>query len=148
MAEGSERPDFVTHFLRGIEHFNSLEFWEAHEEWEEIWLHASSEVHQFLQGLIQIAAAYHHVKRGTLRGAVRLFDAALARLEAFPPQYCGVDRLPLIEICLHHRKIVADVLQASSPDQTSWAGGIANGSFPAIRLIEGSAFPIPPRVDW
>lgn len=148
MADGSERPDFVTHFLKGIERFNNREFWEAHEEWEEIWLHASSEVHQFLQGLIQIAAAYHHVKRGTLRGAVRLFDAALARLQAFPPQYCGVDRLPLVEICLQHRKIVADVLQASPPDQASWPERVTSGNFPVILLMESPAFPIPPRVDW
>lgn len=148
MADGPERPDFVTHFLRGIERFNNREFWEAHEEWEEIWLHASSEAHQFLQGLIQIAAAYHHVKRGTLRGAVRLFDAALARLQPFPPQYCGVDRLPLIEVCLQHRKIVADVLQASAPEQTTWSEQIAHESFPAIRLKEAPGFSIPPRVDW
>jgi len=148
VADRAERPDFVTHFLRGIERFNNLEFWEAHEEWEEIWLHASSEVHQFLQGLIQIAAAYHHVKRGTLRGAVRLFDAALARLAVFPLYYCGVDRLPLIEICLQHRQAVAEVLQASPPDQTSWPERVAEGSFPVIRLIEGSTFHIPPSVDW
>lgn len=148
MADGTDRPDFVTHFLKGIERFNKREFWDAHEEWEEIWLHASSEMHQFLQGLIQIAAAYHHVKRGTLRGAVRLFDAALARLEPFPPQYCGLDRPPLVETCLRHRQLVADLLQASARDQTTWSERIAEGSFPSIRLHQDPSFPVPPRVDW
>jgi len=53
---------------------------------------ARSDVKLFLQGLIQLAAAYHHVRRGTLRGAPRLFDAALRKLATFPPGYCGIDR--------------------------------------------------------
>ena len=86
------KPDFVTHFREGLAHFNNAEFWEAHESWETLWLVAESDVEQFLQGLIQIAAAYHHVKRGTLRGAPRLFEAGLRRLASFPPNFCGVDR--------------------------------------------------------
>lgn len=148
VADRAQRPDFATHFLRGVERFNNLEFWEAHEEWEEIWLHASSEVHQFLQGLIQIAAAYHHVKRGTLRGAVRLFDAALARLAVFPPHYCSVDRLPLVEICLRHRQLVADILEGSPGGQTSWTERVAEGNYPVIRMIEASSFPMPPSHEW
>jgi uncharacterized protein len=92
VPETDAKPDFVTHFRDGIAHFNKTEFWEAHESWEALWLVAGSDVEQFLQGLIQIAAAYHHVKRGTLRGAPRLFEAGLRRLAPFPPNFCGVDR--------------------------------------------------------
>ena len=86
------KPDFAEHFTAGVAHFNRCEFWEAHESWETIWLVAESEVEQFLQGLIQIAAAYHHVKRGTYRGAIRLFEAGLRRLEPYPARYCDLDR--------------------------------------------------------
>ena len=75
------KPDYRIYFLEGVAHFNAHEFWEAHESWETIWLAAESDVEQFLQGMIQLAAAYHHVRRGTLRGAPRLFDAGLRRLE-------------------------------------------------------------------
>src|SRR5438874_7736535 len=84
------KPDFVTHFREGLAHFNNAEFWEAHESWETLWLAAESDVEKFLQGLIQIAAAFHHVKRGTLRGAPRLIEAGLRRLAPFPPAFCGV----------------------------------------------------------
>ena len=84
--------DFVTHFRAGLDHFNAGEFWDAHESWETIWLEAESDVHVFLQGLIQLAAAYHHVKRGTYPGGLRLFDAALQKLEGFPKRWCGIDR--------------------------------------------------------
>jgi predicted metal-dependent hydrolase len=102
------KPDFKTYFLEGIHHFNQREFWEAHESWETIWLAAESEVEQFLQGLIQIAAAYHHVKRGTFRGAIRLFDAGLQRLEPFPMQYCGLDRSAVDAAARRHRAWLAD----------------------------------------
>ncbi|MDQ6802686.1 MAG: DUF309 domain-containing protein [Acidobacteriota bacterium] len=87
-----DKPDFKTHFLEGIHHFNSRKFWEAHEAWETLWLVAESDLEQFLQGLIQVAAAYHHVQRGTYRGAPRLFAAGLRRLDAFPLIHCGLDR--------------------------------------------------------
>lgn len=85
------RPDFVTHFRDGLQHFNATEFWEAHESWETLWLASTTDVKRFLQGLIQVAAAYHHVKRGTLRGAPRLFEAGMAKLAPFPHGFCGVE---------------------------------------------------------
>ena len=41
------RPDFQHGLRGGIDRFNRLEFWEAHEAWEELWLQAQSDVHQF-----------------------------------------------------------------------------------------------------
>ena len=75
--------------VEGVRLFNEKKFWHAHEAWETIWLESKS---QFLQGLIQLAAAYHHVQRGNQRGAERLFGSALAKLREFPPDYCGIDR--------------------------------------------------------
>ena len=86
------KPDYAKLFLEGVTHFNNREFWHAHESWEELWLAAETDVEQFLQGMIQLAAAYHHVQRGTHRGAVRLFDAALRRLAPFPSDFSGIDR--------------------------------------------------------
>jgi uncharacterized protein len=91
---------------RGVELFNDRKFWHAHEAWEEIWLKSQGDDKQFLQGLIQLAAAYHHVQRGTLRGAVRLFDAALRRLEPFPANHFGVDRAAAVEAARRHRSCV------------------------------------------
>ena len=99
--------DFQPRFREGVAHFNSLEFWEAHESWEELWLVAETDLEQFLQGLIQLAAAYHHVKRGTFRGAVRLFDAALRRLSAFPQRFCGIDRTAAEAAAKRHREWIA-----------------------------------------
>jgi len=131
------KPDYRTHFLQGVAHFNAHEFWEAHESWETIWLAAESDVEQFLQGLIQLAAAYHHVKRGTHRGAVRLFDASLRRLAAFPVRWSGVDRGAAEEAARRHREKVALSSEI-----------VPAGEFPELILLTTSEAPIPPREEW
>ena len=93
---------------KGVELFNSHHFWHAHEAWEARWLNASGDEKTFLQGLIQLAAAYHHVQRGTYRGAIRLFDAAFAKLGSFPPGYAGVDRAEAVELARRHRTRIAE----------------------------------------
>jgi predicted metal-dependent hydrolase len=91
----------------GVALFNAHQFWHAHEAWEELWLHSSGDDKVFLQGLIQLAAAYHHVQRGTLRGGVRLFDAALRKLERFADGYRGIDRTEAVAAAVLHRERIA-----------------------------------------
>ena len=90
----------------GITLFNAHSFWHAHEAWEQLWLHSSGDEKRFLQGLIQLAAAYHHVKRGTLSGAVRLFDASLEKLAPFEDGYLRVRRTEAIAVATRHRERV------------------------------------------
>lgn len=74
----------------GVLLFNEHRFWDAHEAWEPLWLRSSGEEKRFVQGLIQLAAAYHHVQRGTLSGGLRLFAAAEAKLARSDEGYLGV----------------------------------------------------------
>ncbi|HVR41288.1 MAG TPA: DUF309 domain-containing protein [Thermoanaerobaculia bacterium] len=97
----------TTEIERGVHLFNAHEFWHAHEAWEEVWLRSHGEEKQFLQGLIQLAAAYHHIKRDTPRGAGRLFDAALRRMSGTPDNFFGIDRREAVEAATRHREILA-----------------------------------------
>jgi predicted metal-dependent hydrolase len=78
-------------FERGIAHFNAGEFFEAHEVWEELWLRAPAEEKPFLQGIIQIAAAFHHFKNGNLSGARSLLAAGLAKTGQYSAKHGGID---------------------------------------------------------
>jgi predicted metal-dependent hydrolase len=91
----------------GVALFNAQRFWHAHEAWERIWLAAEGKDKTFLQGLIQLAAAYHHVQRGTFRGGVRLFDAALSKLAPYPVHFLGVDRDEVVASAKKHRDCIA-----------------------------------------
>jgi uncharacterized protein len=101
---------FILHpssLITGLELFNSQQYWHAHEAWERIWLAAEGTDKTFLQGLIQLAAAYHHVQRGTFRGGVRLFDAALSKLAPYPVHFLGVDRDEVVASAKKHRDRIA-----------------------------------------
>jgi len=78
-------------FELGVAHFNAREFFTAHEVWEEIWLGAAAPEKALLQGLIQIAAAFHHYGLGNLRGAKSLAAAGIGKLDACPHGYRGID---------------------------------------------------------
>jgi predicted metal-dependent hydrolase len=77
--------------LRGRELFDGGRYFEAHEVWEEAWLHEAGKTRRLLQGLIQIAAALHKVSRAEHpRGALRLLDAGLAKLEGIGNAEAGL----------------------------------------------------------
>lgn len=77
-------------FERGIEEFNARQFFEAHESWEEIWLAAEEPDKAFLQGIIQVAAAFHHYQRQNRAGALSLLRQGLSKLEGFSADYRGI----------------------------------------------------------
>jgi hypothetical protein len=79
-----------TRFARGIAHFNAQKYFEAHEVWEELWLVAAEPEKTFLQGLIQVAAAFHHHARENARGARSLLAAGVAKLQGFPEDHRGI----------------------------------------------------------
>src|SRR5260370_30199129 len=68
---------------RGRALFNDRRFFEAHEAWEAAWLREEGELRLLLQGLIQIAAAFHKIARGDHpSGCTRLLSWGLAKIEA------------------------------------------------------------------
>jgi predicted metal-dependent hydrolase len=78
-------------FQKGLDAFNSARFYDAHEEWEEVWLSSPHPEKMFLQGLIQVAAAYHHYLRSNVRGARWLLREGTAKLESFPEVHRGIE---------------------------------------------------------
>ncbi len=75
----------------GIELFNQGQFFQCHEVLEEVWLEASGEQKTFLQGLIQVAVAFHHLRHENLIGAGRLLTAGVEKLSGFAPQRDAID---------------------------------------------------------
>lgn len=83
--------------LRAIAEYNEGYFFESHETLEELWLPSPWPVRSFLQGIIQMAAAFVHLMRHEYPGTVRLLSRAIEKLETFPAVYQGVDTARLVQ---------------------------------------------------
>lgn len=81
----------------GLQCYCREEFFEAHEHWELVWLKSQEPEKTFLQALIQVAAAFHHLQRKNVRGATSLLKEALRRLDSYPSFFGGIAVGPLRE---------------------------------------------------
>jgi predicted metal-dependent hydrolase len=73
-------------------------FFEVHEVLEAVWQRASGDTRQALQGIIQIAVAFHHLAAGNLRGARQLMTDGRGRLAATATVLPVVDANALLEL--------------------------------------------------
>jgi predicted metal-dependent hydrolase len=71
-------------FLRG-------DFYDAHEEWEQVWDQADDPERRYLQGMIQIATGLHKLARKQSAVCERLLTKALGKLEGAPKALHGMD---------------------------------------------------------
>lgn len=78
-------------FAAGVAHFDRADFFEAHEEWEALWHDTRGEARDFVQGLIQVTSAMHHLQVGNMRGARQLHDSGVGLLAPYGDAYAGVD---------------------------------------------------------
>jgi predicted metal-dependent hydrolase len=74
----------------GLRLYEAGDFFTAHEAWESVWLGAPEPEKTFLQGLIQVTAAFHHLQCNNPLGTVLLLQGALRRLNRYPPCFGGI----------------------------------------------------------
>ena len=78
---GREPASFDDDFLYGIDLFNAAYWWEAHVYFERLWAETpSADEREFLQGLIQLAAALVKRRAGSAAGEAKLTEKALEKL--------------------------------------------------------------------
>jgi len=81
---------------RGIALFNQAEFFEAHEVLEEVWRAAPPEEKKFLQGVVQVAVAFHHYSTGNLAGMRSVMERAMRNLACYREDFACLDLPPLM----------------------------------------------------
>jgi len=60
--------------------FNQAQFFDAHEALEDVWRDAPPENKKFLQGLVQVAVAFHHYSTGNRVGMRSVLERAIRNL--------------------------------------------------------------------
>ena len=106
-------------YLRGIGLFNQAHFFDAHEALEDVWRAAPAENKKFLQGLIQVAVAFHHYSTGNRVGMRSVLERAIRNLSQPSGSFGQIQLAPLLESLGRWR----EALDSGSP-------------LPALPLIE------------
>jgi len=83
-------------YARGIALFNRAEFFAAHEVLEDIWRAAPVEEKKFLQGVVQVAVAFHHYSTGNFVGMRSVMERAMRNLTGHPQGAKGIRLAPLM----------------------------------------------------
>jgi uncharacterized protein len=71
--------------------FNHHLFFEVHEILEEQWKQEEGAERLFLQGLIQIAVAFHHLHNNNFRGATALLHDGVAKIAPHQPEFLDIE---------------------------------------------------------
>jgi hypothetical protein len=125
---------------RAVVHFNATRFFESHEDWETIWHECEGAHRLFVQGLIQLAAAFHHVDHGTASGLVKLLRSSCEKLAAPTPETHGLDV----------GRLAADLVPWWAFGERVATGTAKRGPltppFPTLGYVEGRVpAPLPPE---
>ena len=96
-----------TEFNRGLDLFNRAHFFDAHEVLEDVWraLPRDRPLRRHLQGMVQLAVAFHHQSKGNHVGARSVLERAVRNISgadiSFPD--LDLDRLRAqLEIWQHY----------------------------------------------
>tara|TARA_Y100001968_G_scaffold305470_1_gene321339 strand:+ start:126 stop:506 length:381 start_codon:yes stop_codon:yes gene_type:complete len=89
-------------FKRGMELFNSGNWYKSHDVFEEIWHETYGADRQVLQGILQVAVAQVHLENGNINGATILYGEALGRFKRSKLDHFRIDFEILCE-CVTNR---------------------------------------------
>jgi predicted metal-dependent hydrolase len=80
-------------FKQGLDLFNRALFFDAHEVLEDVWreVPADRPLRRHLQGVVQLAVAFHHESTGNRVGASSVLDRALRNLNGADRSFPDLD---------------------------------------------------------
>lgn len=98
-------------YLFGVDLYNAAFWWESHEAWENVWhtTNKDSDYGQFLQGLIQISAAFIKWQVKGEEGMTRLYEIGRKRLQSVAkqnPKFMGLDLVSHLKSLDEHFQLV------------------------------------------
>jgi predicted metal-dependent hydrolase len=121
-------PDELRPLLeRGIDLFNEHQFFDCHDEWEEIWNTLRGLERIAVQGLIHCTVGFYHAVNGNVRGAASQFDKARTKLGPCGACPFGIDAQALL----------AEVSKALAWVEAHPGAGLPESMLPVINKCDG-----------
>lgn len=113
----------------GIRLFNEQRFFECHEILEPYYQETEAPNKPFLEGLIQLAAAFRLYREfGEIKGPVRMVHQALVRFENYQPSF--------LEICVNELSQAAEAWAKAAEN----AADRVSSALPKIKLQKRTFF--------
>jgi predicted metal-dependent hydrolase len=97
-------------FHKGVDLFNRAHFFDAHEVLEDVWraLPGDQPSRRHLQGIVQLAVAFHHQSTGNNVGARSVLERALRNLNGADTSFPDLDFDRLRAELAHWRRYLDD----------------------------------------
>ena len=83
-------------FIEGLKQFKAMDYFEAHEAWEDLWSDYYLEDKKFVQGLIQLAVSFVHIGNGNMIGAKSLLRKCKEKFLDFSGVHRGIQMKKLM----------------------------------------------------
>ena len=77
--------------IKGLELFNTGEYFDAHEELEHAWKADQSAGRDLYRSVLQIAVAYLQIERGNYNGAIKMLQRVKQWIDPLPAQCRGIE---------------------------------------------------------
>lgn len=100
---------------KGLAEFDAGEYYQCHETLEEAWFAERRPCRALYQGILQLAVALYHVEEGNYRGAEKMFQRAISKLQQLPSTCQGID---VAHLCQQARHLL-HTLRELGPDRVA-----------------------------
>ncbi len=110
-------------FNRGLDLFNRAHFFDAHEALEDVWRSLPRDrpsrrhLRLHVQGMVQLAVAFHHVSTGNHVGARSVLERAMRNLNGADSSFPEIDFNQLRAELIPWRKYLDDAESADEKDE-------------------------------
>jgi hypothetical protein len=112
-------PNF-RNLARGVDLFNRARFFDAHEELEDVWRSVPRDCpsRRHMQGMVQLAVAFHHASTGNRTGARSVLARALLNLDGADVSFPEFDLVRLRGELVRWQHYLDDSVNASDEPDT------------------------------
>lgn len=121
-------------FYSGIQSFNSGNFYEAHDLFEDLWHECDEPKRRWIHGIVQISVAMHHHSTGNLNGSLLLLAEGISRMRRAQISPIGFKEGEFLEPCQEILKLLQTNLKDSNYSLGMKADKPQEISFPLISI--------------
>ena len=121
------RDETPPRLIQGIALFNQGDYYECHEVIEHAWNDEPAPVRIMFQGILQIGVACYHINQKNWRGAMKLLERGMPKIQRFAP---ACMRINLAKLLTDSEAIRAELLRLG-PD---WQGEFNRHLLPTIHF--------------